>query len=221
MTETAISLLRGGRLSVHAIDKDDDDEPVGARGDMAYEKAEDGIRALLRAIGEDPDRDGLHETPARVVKAFAEYCSGYAIDPLALLQKTFREVSGYQDLVILTNIDFVSHCEHHLAPIVGRAHIAYLPSSSVVGISKLARVVDAFARRLQIQERMTAQIAQCIETGLAPRAVGVVVDAEHGCMTLRGVNKQAPRLRTQMFSGALADDARMQQRFFDAIAATR
>ena len=185
--------------------------------DPRFAAAEDGIRALLAAIGEDPGRDGLKETPARVVRAFAEYCAGYQQDPVALLRKTFDEVSGYQNLVILTDIDFVSHCEHHLAPIVGRAHIAYLPSKAVVGISKLARVVDAYARRLQIQERMTAQIADCIEAGLAPRGVGVVIDAEHGCMTLRGVNKRAPRLRTQAFTGQLADDPQMQQRLFDAI----
>lgn len=220
MNESAVSVLRGGRLSSHSLGVDD--EPaVGGLSDATFDAPEEGIRALLRAIGEDPDRDGLRDTPARVVKAFAEYCSGYAVDPVALLQKTFSEVSGYQNLVILTDIDFVSHCEHHLAPIVGKAHIAYLPSTSVVGISKLARVVDAYARRLQIQERMTAQIAQCIEAGLAPRAVGVVVDAEHGCMTLRGVNKQAPRMRTQVFTGQLADDPQMQQRFFDAIAAQR
>ncbi|NQW10880.1 MAG: GTP cyclohydrolase I [Alphaproteobacteria bacterium] len=196
-------------------------EIAGTLADVDYGAAEEGIRALLGAIGEDPTRDGLRDTPGRVVRAFAEYCAGYAQDPVALLEKTFSEVSGYQSLIILTDIDFVSHCEHHLAPIVGKVHIAYLPSTSVVGISKLARVVDAYARRLQIQERMTAQIAQCIEAGLAPRAVGVVVDAEHGCMTLRGVNKRAPRLRTQAFSGELAVDPQMQQRFFDAIAAAR
>ncbi|GHD41993.1 GTP cyclohydrolase 1 [Thalassobaculum fulvum] len=192
----------------------------GAVDDPRFRAAEDGIRALLAAIGEDPGRDGLRDTPARVVRAFAEYCAGYAQDPVALLRKTFDEVSGYRDLVILTDIDFVSHCEHHLAPIVGRAHIAYLPSKAVVGISKLARVVDAYARRLQIQERMTAQIAGCIEAGLAPSGVGVVVDAEHGCMTLRGVNKRAPRLRTQAFTGRLADDPRLQQRLLDAIPTT-
>ncbi|HEY9567287.1 MAG TPA: GTP cyclohydrolase I [Thalassobaculum sp.] len=179
--------------------------------------AEAGIRDLLRAVGEDPDRDGLRETPARVVRAFAEYCAGYAQDPVAELRKTFDEVSGYQSLIILTDIDFVSHCEHHLAPIVGRAHVAYLPSTAVVGISKLARVVDAYARRLQIQERMTAEIADCIEAGLSPRGVGVIVDAEHGCMTLRGVRKQAPRLRTQVFTGALATDPLLQQRFIDSL----
>lgn len=182
-----------------------------------YAAAVDGVRKLLRAVGEDPERDGLQDTPERVVRAFLEYCEGYAQDPVALLQKTFEEVAGYQDLVILSDIDFVSHCEHHLAPIIGKAHIAYLPSNTVVGISKLARVVDAFARRLQIQERMTAQIAQCIEDGLAPRAVGVIVDAEHGCMTLRGVRKQAPRLRTQVYLGAMASDPVLQQRFVAAV----
>lgn len=212
MNDTGITRLRGGPSALLDID-----DPGPVEDEARYASAIAGIRELLRAIGEDPDRDGLMETPARVVRAFAEYCAGYAQDPVALLRKTFDEVSGYEGLIILTDIDFVSHCEHHLAPIVGRAHIAYLPSKAVVGISKLARVVDAFARRLQIQERMTADIARCIETGLAPRGVGVVLDAEHGCMTLRGVNKRAPRLRTQAFTGALADDPHLQQRFVDAI----
>ncbi len=217
MNDSGITRLRGGLSSKLDIDAD---TAAGPAADPGHSAAEDGIRNLLRAIGENPDRDGLKETPARVVRAFAEYCAGYAIDPVALLRKTFDEVSGYEGLIILTDIDFVSHCEHHLAPIVGRAHVAYLPSKAVVGISKLARVVDAYARRLQIQERMTADIAQCIETGLAPLGVGVVIDAEHGCMTLRGVNKRAPRLRTQAFRGALAEDALLQQRFVDAIPAT-
>ncbi|MEQ9330019.1 GTP cyclohydrolase I [Thalassobaculum sp.] len=212
MNDTGITRLRGGPAPV--LDIDDEAEVVG---DACHAAAEDGIRNLLRAIGEDPERNGLRETPARVVRAFAEYCAGYAVDPVALLRKTFDEVSGYEGLIILTDIDFVSHCEHHLAPIVGRAHVAYLPSKAVVGISKLARVVDAYARRLQIQERMTADVAQCIETGLSPLGVGVVIDAEHGCMTLRGVNKRAPRLRTQTFKGVLADDPVLQQRFLDAI----
>lgn len=212
MNDAGIARLRSG-LPV-ALDSA---ETEPGTDDLRFAAAENGVRDLLRAIGEDPERDGLRETPARVVRAFAEYCAGYAQDPVALLRKTFEEVSGYQNLVILTDIDFVSHCEHHLAPIVGRAHIAYLPSKSVVGISKLARVVDAYARRLQIQERMTAEIAQCIDAGLSPRGVGVVIDAEHGCMTLRGVNKRAPRLRTQAFSGELLADLQLQQRFVDSI----
>jgi len=215
MAEAPISVVRGNVLAAHEIS--DEGEFVTPPNDPNFAAAEDGVRALLRAVGENPDRDGLLETPARVVRAFSEYCAGYAIDPIALLKKTFSEVSGYQSLVILTDIDFVSHCEHHLAPIVGKAHIAYLPSNAVVGISKLARVVDAYARRLQIQERMTAEIAQCIEDGLNPKAVGVIVEAEHGCMTLRGVNKKGPRMRTQDFRGSFADDLTMQQRFIDAI----
>lgn len=211
---SGVSALRAGVVTTVSNDGDADAGPGDRSRDAA---AAAGIRDLLRAIGEDPDRDGLRDTPGRVVRAFAEYCAGYAQDPLAELRKTFDEVSGYQNLVILTDIDFVSHCEHHLAPIIGCAHIAYLPSKAVVGISKLARVVDAYARRLQIQERMTAQIAQCIEAGLAPRAVGVIVDAEHGCMTLRGVRKRAPRLRTQVFSGELATDLTLQQRFIDSL----
>ncbi|WP_245565590.1 GTP cyclohydrolase I FolE [Thalassobaculum salexigens] len=217
MTDMPVSIMRSGGLAAHQLS--DDGEFVGESGEDRLAAAESGIRALLRGIGEDPGRDGLLETPARVVRAFSEYCAGYAVDAKALLTTTFSEVSGYQNLVILTDIDFVSHCEHHLAPIVGKAHVAYLPASSVVGISKLARVVDAYARRLQIQERMTSQIAQCIEDGLNPQAVGVIVDAEHGCMTLRGVNKRSPRLRTQDFRGLLAEDLTMQQRFLDAIGA--
>lgn len=217
MTEIPMSVVRGEALADRQIAGDSGLTAVSDTDRFA--DAEAGVRALLRGIGEDPDRDGLLETPARVVRAFSEYCAGYAVDPIALLTKTFTEVSGYQNLVVLTDIDFVSHCEHHLAPITGKAHIAYLPSKSVVGISKLARVVDAYARRLQIQERMTAQIAQCIEDGLRPKAVGVVVEAEHGCMTLRGVNKKGPRMRTQDFRGLLAEDLNMQKQFFDAIAA--
>lgn len=210
-----MSTLSTGLLA--AVDPGGDAERVSTPDRGSYEAAVDGVRKLLRAVGEDPDRDGLRDTPDRVVRAFLEYCEGYAQDPVALLQKTFEEVAGYQDLVILSDIDFVSHCEHHLAPITGKAHVAYLPSNAVVGISKLARVVDAYARRLQIQERMTAQIAQCIEAGLAPRAVGVIIDAEHGCMTLRGVRKQAPRLRTQVYLGEMARDPLLQQRFVAAV----
>lgn len=215
MTDLPTPVARRGGLAAHQIS--DEGDLTAASAEERFAAAEAGVRALLRGVGEDPDRDGLLETPARVVRAFAEYCAGYAVDPLALLKTTFTEVSGYQSLVILTDIDFVSHCEHHLAPIVGKAHIAYLPSNAVVGISKLARVVDAYARRLQIQERMTAEIAQCIHDGLSPHAVGVVVDAEHGCMTLRGVNKKGPCMRTQVFRGSLAEDLTMQQRFLDAI----
>lgn len=217
MKELPVSVVHGGSLAAHQIS--DEGGFTTASYDDKLAAAEEGVRALLRGIGENPGRDGLLETPARVVRAFSEYCAGYAEDPTALLATTFTEVSGYQNLVILTDIDFVSHCEHHLAPIVGKAHVAYLPSHAVVGISKLARVVDAYARRLQIQERMTSEIAQCIEDGLNPQAIGVIVDAEHGCMTLRGVNKNSPRLRTQDFRGLLAEDLNMQQRFLDAIGA--
>jgi GTP cyclohydrolase I len=181
------------------------------------ELGERAVRDLLLAIGEDPDRDGLRDTPGRVFRAFTEYCGGYALNPTEMLARTFTEVSGYQGMIVLSDIDFVSHCEHHLAPITGTAHIAYVPSGAVVGISKFARVVDAFARRLQVQERMTAEIATCIEEALEPKGLGVVIDAEHGCMTLRGVNKRAPRLRTQVFKGEIEGDAVLQQRFLDAV----
>ena len=210
-----MSTLSTGLLA--AVDTGAATERLATSDRSHYDADVDGVRKLLRAVEENPERDGLLDTPDRVVRAFLEYCEGYTQDPVALLQKTFEEVAGYQDLVILTDIDFVSHCEHHLAPITGKAHIAYLPSKVVVGISKLARVVDAYARRLQIQERMTAQVAQCIQDGLAPRAVGVIIDAEHGCMTLRGVRKQAPRLRTQVYLGAMASDPVLQQRFVAAV----
>jgi GTP cyclohydrolase IA len=168
--------------------------------------AEDAVRALIRWAGDDPGREGLAETPARVARAFEAYFAGYGQDPAKELSRTFSEASGYGEPVLLKDIDFVSHCEHHLAPILGRAHVAYLPRERVVGISKLARVVDIFARRLQLQERMTVEIAQAIDRGLEPRGVAVVVDATHGCMTMRGVSKPHTALRTSCFLGELASE---------------
>ena len=173
-------------------------------------EAEAAIRTLLRFIGEEPDREGLRETPARVVRAWGEYFGGYALDPIALLQRTFEEVDGYQDLVVLRDIRFESHCEHHLAPIIGRVHLAYLPGHRVVGISKLARVVEAIARRMQVQERMTAQIAQALHEGLDARAVGVVVVAEHHCMTTRGVHRPGVSMVTRAVRGPEAEPWRAE-----------
>src|SRR5471030_2788357 len=153
------------------------------------EEAEKAVHTLLRWAGDDPSREGLADTPARVAKAFEDWFSGYDQDPEAYLARTFEEVAGYDDMVILRDIRFESHCEHHLAPIIGRAHVGYLPTNKVVGISKLARVVEAYARRLQVQEKMNAQIANTIGMVLKPRGVGVVIDVRHQCMTTRGVHK--------------------------------
>ena len=177
---------------------------VGLRpaGRPSPAEAAEAVRTLLRYIGEDPQRAGLVETPDRLVRAWDEYFQGYEQSPTALLSRTFDEVDGYDGLVVLRDIRFESHCEHHLAPIVGVVHLAYLPSRQVVGISKLARVVDVFARRLQVQERLTAQIAQAIEEGLGSDAVGVTVVAEHHCMTTRGVHRPGVSMATRALRGA-------------------
>ena len=176
-------------------------------------EAEDAIRVLLRWAGEDPQREGLVDTPTRVAKAYRDWFSGYALDPADYLRRTFEEVEGYDELIVLRGIEFESHCEHHMAPIIGKAHVGYLPSGRVVGISKLARVVDAFAHRFQVQEKMTAQIATCIAEVLAPRGVGVVVDAVHQCMTTRGVHKRGVSLVTSQMLGTFRDDARTRAEF--------
>src|SRR5437870_882805 len=152
-------------------------------------EAEEAIRTLLKWAGDDPSREGLRDTPARVARAWEDWFSGYQVDPEEYLLRTFEEVEGYDDMVVLRDIRFESHCEHHLAPIIGRAHVGYLPTHRVVGISKLARVVEAYARRLQVQEKMNAQIARCIQRVLEPKGVAVVIQAEHQCMTTRGVHK--------------------------------
>ena len=174
-------------------------------------EAEAAVATLLRWAHEDPTREGLLDTPARVTRAFEQYFSGYALDPIAILQRTFGEVAGYDEIVLLSDIPFTSHCEHHLAPIQGVAHVAYLPDRRVVGISKLARTVDAYARRLQIQEKMTAQIAEAIDTALRPRGVSVVIQATHGCMTMRGVQKPGARLTTSRMLGLFRSDAGLRR----------
>lgn len=183
------------------------------RNGVSRGAAEDAVRTLLRWAGEDPTREGLIDTPARVVKAYADWFSGYAIDPREYLQRTFEEVAGYDELIVLRNIEFESHCEHHMAPIIGRAHVGYLPSNKVVGISKLARVVDVFARRFQVQEKLTAEIAACIEEVLRPRGVGVVVDAGHECMTTRGVHKRGVSMVTSRMTGTFREDPRTRAEF--------
>ncbi len=169
-------------------------------------KAETAVRTLLRWAGDDPSREGLVDTPARVARAYEEFFSGYQIDPVALLERTFEETDGYDEIVLLRDIRLESHCEHHMAPIVGHAHVAYLPHRRVVGISKLARVVDAYARRLQIQEKLTAQIANTIQQVLEPRGVAVVIEAAHQCMTTRGIHKPGVTMVTSRMLGAFRDD---------------
>ena len=180
-------------------------------------EAEKAIHTLLRWAGDDPGREGLRDTPARVARAFEDWFSGYTQDPEAYLARTFEEVSGYDDMVILKDIRFESHCEHHLAPIIGRAHVGYLPNNKVVGISKLARVVDAFARRLQVQEKMNAQIAQCIQKVLEPKGVAVVIEAAHQCMTTRGVHKTGVTMVTSTMLGDFRSNDVTRREFLNII----
>src|SRR5271169_3668007 len=175
--------------------------------------AEAAVQTLLRWAGDDPDREGLKDTPKRVVNAYRDWFSGYSIDPSDYLRRTFEEVEGYDEMVVLRDIAFESHCEHHMAPIIGRAHVGYLPTDRVVGISKLARVVDGFARRLQVQEKLTAQIAGCINDVLKPRGVGVVIDAVHQCMTTRGVHKRGVSMVTSRMVGTFRADASTRAEF--------
>jgi GTP cyclohydrolase I len=194
----------------------DDAEPRPSR-----EEAEAAVRTLIRWAGDDPRREGLSDTPRRVLDAYEEWFQGYGEDPDAMLERTFGEVAGYREMVLLKDITFASHCEHHMAPIIGRAHVAYLPRDRVVGISKLARVVDVFARRLQIQERMTAEIAQALDRVLKPAGVAVTIDAVHECMTTRGVNKTDGRLVTTTLIGAFDQDPERRREYLAAIASPR
>lgn len=179
--------------------------------------AEEAVRTLLRWAGDDPTREGLLGTPDRVVRAFEEHFAGYAEDPRAILQRTFEETDGYDEMVILRDIRFESHCEHHLEPIIGRAHVAYLPKNRVVGISKLARLIEIFAKRLTIQEKMTAQIANTLEEILQPKGVAVVIEAAHQCMTTRGVHKPGVSMVTSRMLGAFRDDAATRREFLAMI----
>jgi GTP cyclohydrolase I len=180
-------------------------------------QAENAVRTLIRWAGDDPDREGLKATPARVVRAYKEWFSGYDEDPNDYLLRTFEEVGGYDEMVLLRDIRFVSHCEHHMAPIIGRVHIGYLPRNRVIGISKLARLVETFARRLQVQEKMTAEIANCLNVALKPHGVGVVVEAEHECMTTRGVNKTDVTMVTSRMVGAFRNQKQTRDEFLSAI----
>ncbi|RDZ26645.1 GTP cyclohydrolase I FolE [Lysobacter silvisoli] len=177
------------------------------------EQAEAAVRTLLSWAGEDPTREGLLDTPKRVVEAYGDWFSGYDDDPRAYLARTFEEVAGYDEMIVLRDIEFESHCEHHMAPIIGKAHVGYLPKGKVVGISKLARVVETYARRFQVQEKMTAQIAQSIQDVLQPLGVGVVVEGAHECMTTRGVHKRGVSMITSKMLGSFRDDARTRAEF--------
>jgi len=190
-----------------AADKLNDNRP-------SREEAEAAVRTLIRWTSDDPEREGLRETPQRVVKAYEELFSGYRRDASEILDRTFSEVAGYDDIVLVKDIDFHSHCEHHMVPFHGRAHIAYFPEGAVVGLSKLARIVDVFAKRLQTQETLTAQITEAIQKHLKPRGVAVLVEAEHMCMCMRGVRKQGSTTVTSQFTGVFRDDPAEQSRFF-------
>src|SRR5436190_6875676 len=182
-------------------------------------QAEEAVRTLIRWAGDDPQREGLEGTPGRVARAYEEWFAGYREDPKALLQRTFEEVGGYDEIVVLRDIRFESHCEHHMAPVVGRVHIGYLPRRRVVGISKLARLVEAYAKRLQIQEKMTAQIANTLEEVLRPKGVAVVIEAAHQCMTTRGIHKPGVTMVTSRMLGAFRDDASTRREFLAMIGA--
>jgi GTP cyclohydrolase I len=181
------------------------------------EQAEEAVRTLIRWAGDNPEREGLTGTPDRVVRAYEEFFSGYQADPRALLEKTFEEVGGYDEVVLLKDIPFESHCEHHLAPIIGKAHVAYIPNKRVVGISKLARVVDIFSKRMQIQEKMTTEIAQAIDDILKPIGVAVVIEAVHHCMTTRGVHKHGVSMSTTKVTGIFQKDPAMRRDVFEMI----
>ena len=180
-------------------------------------QAEEAIRTLLLWAGDDPEREGLLDTPKRVALAYKDWFSGYKEDPVSYLKRTFEEVEGYDEMIVLRDIDFESHCEHHMAPIIGKAHVGYLPNNKVVGISKLARVVETFARRLQVQEKMTAQIANCIQDVLKPKGVGVIINASHQCMTTRGVHKTGVSMVTSQMLGSFRKDARTRTEFLQIL----
>lgn len=181
------------------------------------DEAEQAVSTLLRWAGDDPAREGLRDTPARVARAFEDWFSGYNVDPEDYMKRTFEEVDGYDEMIVLRDIRFESHCEHHLAPIIGKAHVAYLPTNKVVGISKLARVVETYARRLQVQEKMNAQIANCIQKVLEPKGVAVVIEAQHQCMTTRGVHKPGVTMVTSTMLGAFRKDPMTRREFLTII----
>ena len=190
-------------------------------GEKERKEAEEHVRALLRLIGDDPDREGLLETPARVVRSFEEYFSGYGQGAAEHLERTFEEVQGYDELVLVSDIDVYSHCEHHMVPFVGKAHVAYIPDGRVVGLSKIARVVDAFAKRLQVQEKLTAQIADTIQSVLQPQAVGVILQCQHFCMCYRGVRKPGAWTTTSKLHGAFLKNPASRMELFTLLGMER
>ena len=199
---------------VSAHDHDDEFDPENPMGKPEVpDHVQNAIRTLIEWAGDDPNREGLRDTPKRVGRAWLEYCEGYKEDPAIHLSRIFEEVGGYDEIVLLKDIPFQSHCEHHMAPIIGKAHVGYLPAGKVVGISKLARVVDVYARRFQVQEKMTAQIAQCIQDVLQPVGVGVVVEGAHECMTTRGIHKRGVSMVTSKMLGSFREDARTRAEF--------
>jgi GTP cyclohydrolase IA len=181
------------------------------------EEAEQAVRTLIRWARDDPGREGLRDTPGRVVRAYEEFFAGYLQDPDQILQRTFSEVGGYDEMIVMTDIRFESHCEHHMVPIIGKAHVGYLPDKRVVGISKLARLVEIYAKRLQVQEKMTVQIADCLQKALKPKGVAVVIEAAHQCMTTRGVHKPGVGLVTSRMVGAFRDDPSTRREFLAVI----
>ena len=196
-----------------------DSDKIQSNKDLVTDhQAEEAFKTILKWIGEDPNREGLLETPKRVIKAFKEYFKGYNQDPIKDLQKTFGDVDGYDDMVVEKNITFESHCEHHMAPIIGIAHVAYIPKSKVVGLSKLARTVEVFSKRLQTQERLTMQIAKTLMTGLDAKGVAVTLDASHQCMTMRGIKKEKATTITNYFLGSFKEDLSHQNRYLRLIA---
>lgn len=199
--------------AIQPLSGDTSDNETIERTSPSREEAEAAVRVLLRWAGDDPDREGLIDTPDRVVRSYEEFFAGYRDDPTEMLARTFEETEGYDEMVLLRDIAFESHCEHHMVPIIGTAHVAYLPNERVVGISKLARVVETFAKRLQIQEKMTAQIADAIQEALRPRGVAVVVSAQHQCMTTRGVKKSGVAMVTSRMIGAFKEDRALKAEF--------
>jgi len=195
-----------------------DDQPKPKRA-VTREDAEAAVKTLIEWAGDDPEREGLRDTPARVARSYAELFSGYKDDPRKYLERTFGETGGYDELIVLSNVRVVSFCEHHMLPVIGKAHVGYLPRDRVVGISKLARVVKGFARRLQIQEKLTLEIAEAIQDALNPWGVGVMIEAEHSCMTMRGVNTPGSRLSTSRLTGVIRDDPRTRNEFLRAVGA--
>lgn len=186
-------------------------------GRISAAEAEAAVRTLLQWMGEDPDRAGLRRTPARVLKSYEDWFAGYREDPATILGSSFPDAEGYQEMVVLTDIDFESHCEHHIAPFIGKAHIAYMPDKKVVGISKLVRVVNAFSKRLQVQEKLTQQIAECINDVLQPKGVAVVMEAKHQCMTTRGVYKKDIKMVSNVMLGSFRDNDRAREEFLSMI----